>query len=48
MMNNFGAEYLDSVETSSFGGRTVANQQCHMNFETGMIDCDWLVTYSEF
>ena len=41
--NHFGAEYLESVDARAFGGRTLVNQSCHMNFETGLIDCEWHV-----
>ena len=43
MMNDFGAEYLDSVEAVTFGGRTVAKQQCHMIQGTTITECSWIV-----
>ena len=40
---NFGAEYLESMDSPSFGGRVAARQQCHTNYDTGLIDCSWIL-----
>lgn len=46
MENIFGAEYLAGIEACKHGGKNV--QTCRMNFETGMVDCDWdLISYKE-
>ena len=39
MQNDFGAEYLDGVETPRFGGAKWI-QQCY-TAQNGLIVCDW-------